>query len=188
MKQLLTLALPAAMLAACSSGGADSDRDGQVSREEAVAEASNVRLNPGQWEMTMQFTEIDAPGVPEGQREMMRNMLGTAHTSRQCLTEADVANPEADMFGGAEEQNCNYTDFNMSGGTILIAGTCGGDSGSSSTMRMDGTYSPTEYDMTLETTVAGLPTGDVRMQGQMSGRRLGDCTDTAEDDSADGDK
>ncbi|MGP1352681.1 MAG: DUF3617 domain-containing protein [Parasphingopyxis sp.] len=176
---LVAVAAPVALLGACSSGGdADADGDGEISSEEAQAEMENadVSITPGQWEATVQLTEFDMPDMPEEMRGMMQEQMGQAQTSTSCITEEEAANPEANMFGD-ENDDCTYTDFDMSGGTILIAGTCQAEGmPGGMTMRMEGSYTETSYDMTMNMDMDTGPMGPMTMAGQVSGRYLGpDC-------------
>lgn len=182
MKKLILIAAAAPLaLAACSGGGdgADADGDGEISSEEARAEAGNVRLEPGEWEVTTQITEIDAPDMPEGVREMMREQMGQSTTYNHCITPEQANNPEADMFGGDEDQNCSYSEFNMSGGNMLIEASCAPEGAGEMTMRMEGSYSPSEYDMTMNMTTSGSPMGSMTMSGETTGRRVGECSEEA---------
>ncbi len=91
------------MLAACGdSGGADADRDGEITKAEVIAEmadGSPVAMRPGQWEQTFEFTEVDLPGMPEEAKEMMQRQMGSSFTTRACLSEADVEQPDPEFFG-----------------------------------------------------------------------------------------
>lgn len=186
MTKLLILAAAAPLaLAACSGGGdADSDGDGEISAEEAAAEArnANVRLEPGKWRMTMELTEIDAPEMSEQEREMMRSFFSGGHSVEQCMTEEDVSDPQAEMFGGEAEQNCSYTEFSMRGGNMVMSGQCEGDEAmGTSTMHMEGTYSPERYEMNMETVSSGTQRGTVTMRSTVTGERIGECDEeTAE--------
>lgn len=184
MKKLILFAAAAPLaLAACSGGdeGADGDGDGEITAEEAQAEARNVRMAPGEWEVTTQLTEIDAPGMPEAAREMMREQMGRSTTYNHCITPEQAANPEGEMFGGDDGQNCSYSEFNMSGGTMLVEASCQPeDLEGEMTMRMEGTYTPNEYDMTMRMRTTGTPMGDMTMSGETTGRRIGECSDATD--------
>lgn len=181
MKKLMFFAAAAPLaIAACSSegGNADADGDGEISQEEAAAEAANVRIEPGEWEVTTQLTEIDAPGMPEAAQEMMREQMGRTTTYNHCITPEQAADPEAQMFGGDDQQNCTYSEFDMSGGNMLIEASCQPEGMQGEmTMRMEGAYSPSEYDMTMRMTTSGTPMGDMTMSGQTTGRRVGECSE-----------
>lgn len=184
MKRIIFIAAaPLALVGACSSGG-DADGDGAISQEEAAAEAANLRLEPGQWEATVQLTEFEMEGMPEEMRGAMREQMGQPQTSTTCITPEQAANPQAEMFGDDGNDDCTYSEFNMSGGNMLIAASCqSGDMPAPMNMRMEGSYTPTSYEMTMNMDMAEGPTGPMRMSGQVTGRRVGECTDAAEADA-----
>jgi hypothetical protein len=160
MKKLALFA-PAIVLAAACSGGSAS-------------------LQPGQWEHSMQFTSIEAPGVPEAQLAQMRQMMGRPQTMSSCMTPQQAANPTGNMLnpqGGG--QNCTFSENVFTGGAIRVHGTCQQPGGGSAQMNMDGTYTATTMNVTLSSEVT-MPPGmpgprTVRMSGTMTGRRTGDC-------------
>jgi len=179
LKTLFAFAAPIALLGACSSGGgADADGDGEITSEEAQAEMEGAAMNitPGQWEATVQLTEFDIPQMPEEVRGMMQEQMGQAQTNTSCITPEEAANPEANMFGDGND-DCTYSDFNMSGGTILIAGSCQAPGmPGAMTMRMEGSYTSTTYDMTMNMNMDTGPAGPMSMAGQVTGRFVGpDC-------------
>jgi Protein of unknown function (DUF3617) len=184
LKTLIAFTAPIAMLGACSSGGgADTDGDGEITSEEAQAEveSAGISITPGQWEATVQLTEFDMPQMPEEARNMMQQQMGRAQTNTSCITPEEAANPEANMFGDNND-NCTYTDFTMSGGTILIAGSCQGPGmPGATTMRMEGSYTPTSYDMVMNMSMESGPAGPMSMAGQVTGRFIGpDCAANAD--------
>lgn len=184
LKILFAFAAPIALLSACSSDeGADVDGDGEITSEEARAEMESaaVSITPGQWEASVQLTEFEIPQMPESARGMMREQMGQTRTSTSCITPEQATDPEASMFG--EDDDCSYSDFNMSGGTILIAGSCQsrGMPGAMN-MRMEGSYTSTSYDMTMNMSMDSGPAGPISMAGQVTGRFVGpDCATAADD-------
>lgn len=175
LKTLLAFAAPIALLGACSSGGADADGDGEITGEEVQAEMESaaISITPGQWETTVQLTEFDMPQMPEEARGMMQQQMGRARANTSCITPEEAANPEANTFGDNND-DCTYTDFTMSGGTILIAGSCQAQGmPGAMTMRMEGSYTPTSYDMTMNMNMDAGPAGPMSMAGQVTGRFVG---------------
>ena len=165
MKKLALFA-PTIVLAAACSGGA-------------------VSLQPGQWEHTIQFTSIDAPGMPEAQLGMMRQMMGRPQTESTCLTPEQAANPTGGMLSPGGGQNCQFSENVFSGGTVRVRGTCQQPGGGSAQMSMEGTYTATTMTMQMTSEVTmppGMPAPpgataprSVRMSGTVVGRRTGDC-------------
>ena len=145
----------------------------------AAACGSAVSMQPGQWEHTVQFTSIEAPGVPEAQLAAMRQMMGQPQTSAECMTPEQAANPTGRMLNPKGGQNCQFTDNVFAGGTIRVHGTCQQPGGTSARMNMDGTYTATTMNVQLSsemTMPAGMPgPRSLRMSGTMTGRRTGDC-------------
>lgn len=182
LKTVLAFTAPIALLGACSSGGADADGDGEISSEEAAAEmeSASANITPGRWEATVQLTEFDMPDMPEEMRGMMQEQMGQAQTSTSCITPEEAEAPQAAMFG--DNDDCTYSEFDMSGGTILIAGTCQSEGmPGAMTMRMEGSYTPTTYDMTMNMSGDTGMMGPMTMAGQVSGRFLGpDCAADAD--------
>ncbi len=182
-KTLLSLA-PLTLAMACSGGGnADGDGDGEISGEEAAAEmeAADINITPGQWEATVQLTEFDMPEMPEEMRGMMQEQMGETQTSASCITPEQAADPEGNMFGGEENDNCTYNEFNMSGGRMLIDATCQPEGAPGTmTMRMEGNYSATSYDLTMNMSMEQGPMGPMTMGGRVRGRHISDdCGEAA---------
>lgn len=147
----------------------------------AACSGSAVSLQPGQWEHTMQFTSIEAPGAPEAQMAAMRQAMGQPHTESSCVTPEQAARPTGNMLnpGG---QNCQFTENTFAGGAIRVHGTCQQPGGGSAQMNMDGTYTATTMNVTLSSEMT-MPPGmpgprSIRMSGTMTGRRTGDCAAT----------
>jgi len=165
-------------LAACGdSGGADADGDGKITQAEVIAEmadGSPVAMRPGEWEQTFEFTSAEIPGLPAEAQEMMKERMGSSFTSKACLTEKDVAKPDADFFSGQTDNNCTYDKFDRSGNAIEMQLTCD-TGGGIATMVMNGEFGEDEYTMAMDNTVSGTPMGDMTMKGTMTARRIGDC-------------
>lgn len=168
---------PLALLAACS-GGADADGDGEVSSNEAAAEAGNVNIQPGEWEMTAQLTEFDVEGITPEERDRVTREMGQPTTSSTCVTPEQAANPQGGMFTADESDECTYSEFDMSGGRLLIDASCQGEGmPGAMTLHMEGAYTRTSYNLTTTMSLDGGPTGGpVRMSGTVAGRRTGECT------------
>jgi hypothetical protein len=162
MKKLLALAPCTALLFACGGG-------------------SSVSLQPGQWETTVQFTNVEVPGAPEAQLAAMRQAMSRAQTQSQCITQEQAANPMGNMMGQAQ-QGCNFTRNTFSGGTIDVAGTCSPPGGAQATLTMTGSYTAdtitgninSEVRAPASAAAAGGPQ-QVRMSGTFRARRTGDC-------------
>ena len=178
MRTILATTACLALLAACSDGGADTNSDGEISNEEMAAEAASgddVKMRAGQWEHTIEFTEFDMPGVPEGMRSMVAENMGGGITTKSCMTEEEVNRPDADFFGGEEQDNCTYDEFDRSGNKMTLRMTCDAGEGATAKVAMDGEFGEESFTLTMDNTVTGTQAGDMTMKGTVTGRRIGDC-------------
>ncbi len=180
MRVIYLAAAALVLLGGCSSGsdnGADTDGDGEITRAEMaieVSDASTASLQPGMWEQTIEFTEMNMPGMPQNMQEMMRGQMGSM-TMRHCLTAEDVARPDADFFGGEGQENCSYEEFDMSGDRMKVRMTCEGGEGSMVHIGMDGAMHGDNYTLNIDNRVSGMPGGDMTMKGTFTARRIGEC-------------
>ena len=128
MKNYLVAALAAGALTACGGGAtnADADGDGTITQDEVNAAVSGVSLNPGQWENTVEFVDIkmDESKLPPEARGLMSGMLesmkGQINTTTDCMTPEEAENPQAEMFSGNDNAECEYDRFDFGGGTMDI--------------------------------------------------------------------
>ncbi len=142
----------------------------------------SVSLQPGQWEMVTQVTNIEAPGAPPEMAEAMRAAAARQRqTQNRCVTPQEAANPGASIMSASQSSGCNFTDQTFSGGTMRLVGTCQAPGGQGQVAtRMEGTYTATtmEARITAEITMANAPPGGprtVRTSATLQGRRTGDC-------------
>ena len=169
MTRLLILAPAILALAACSRG------------------PDNFR--PGQWEMAMEVTGIEAPGLPPEVLARLRSQLSRTSTSRECMTADQAANPLRDLRAGMRQGmssmggqlNCEFANTDtFSGGAIRITATCRPPGGpGQARLLMEGGYTATSMDSRFTWTFEGPnPRGgtlSARLSGTAKGRRLGDC-------------
>lgn len=153
MKKTVFAIAPLALAAACS-GGSDS-------------------IEPGEWTLTMQMTEVTAANAPAGALEAMQSQ--PAQTQTQCITPAQAANPDGGLFAPQSNEDCENMDFSMSGGTISLDATCQVPGAGAMEMTMDGTYDRTTLNADLQMVMAQTPMGEMTMSGTMTGERTGDC-------------
>lgn len=147
MTRLLLSGAAIALLSACSGG---------------------TEIEPGEWEMTVAFTEVSMPDAPEGTPEMP---LPPAQTQTVCVTPEQAADPDGGMFTPPGNDGCDYTTRTMSGGNMTIAATCSPPDmvAATITLEMDGTYDRTSFNTDLDMRMSGTPIGDVSMTGTMTG-------------------
>lgn len=186
MKRILISACLAGsigLLAACGDKGADADGDGKITREEIQAEAGKVKIEPGEWERTMEFVSIDLDEskIPEDAREFtmsaMKGMIGKKQTSTDCVTPEQAEKPGGDFFNVDQKNECDFKEFSMSGGKANISMTCaGGPQGQKADISMAGTYDSDSYEMDAEFASDGGQMGKIAFKAKTSGKRIGECT------------
>lgn len=147
----------------------------------AACSGSAVSLQPGQWETTIQFSNIEVPGAPEAMVAPMRAMLGAPQTMQSCMSAEDAANPGNQIMNPrGENQGCQFTENTFSGGTIRINATCRPPSGGTMTMTMNGSYTATTMQAQINQQMQAPPNTSgpqtIRLTGNLNGRRTGDCT------------
>jgi len=181
-------AVAALLLAACGGEGGDESASGNAGAGgEAAADARAIEgadgdaagggggavaasFSPGLWETTTVVLGMNVPNMPQG----FRPPMPPATTVRHCLTPEQVSRPPADfMSGGGESGGCTYQDFAMANGRIRGTLQCGADGGSMR-MTMDGSFTPTRYEMNqrVETGGQGMT---MNIESRTTGRRVGDC-------------
>lgn len=181
-KRYAAVTMAAVLVAGCGdSGTADADGDGVISESEMRAEMAsgdNVEMRPGQWEQTMTITEFDIPGMPEEAKGMFSGQMGRSFTVTTCLTEEQVRNQTADMYAGEGQENCEFQEFDRSGGKMTLRMTCRTAEGGTAKVAMDGEFGADSYTLTLDNQVSGIPgmPGEgMSMKGTMEAKRIGDC-------------
>ncbi|HYI48951.1 MAG TPA: hypothetical protein VEX35_10850 [Allosphingosinicella sp.] len=83
MKRVLIPAPSILALAACSRGPAS--------------------FQPGQWEMAMAVTAVDAPGLPPETLARLRAAVGRPQTTGDCMTADQAASPVRDLRAGMRQ-------------------------------------------------------------------------------------
>lgn len=170
------------LISACGNESADTDGDGKISKEEVAAEMKSVSLEPGNWENTVEFTaiEFDESKIPAEQRKimdgMLKSMIGNKVTTSQCITEEQADNPQAEFFAANDDQDCEYSDFSMAGGNLLMKMTCTAPSGALATMSATGEYKKSSFTMNMDMQSDGGEIGEIQMKASVTGKRTGKCT------------
>lgn len=171
-------------LAACGgSGDADADGDGTITQDEVNAAVADVNINPGNWENTVQFVdvELDEAALPPEARgfigPVLESMKGQVNTTQSCVTPEQAARPEAEMFSGNDNANCEYDRFSFSGGNIDMAMTCNDPASGKATITSTGTYTADEYAMDMTIAMEGSEMGAMKITASSKGKRTGECTD-----------
>lgn len=137
---------------------------------------SAAAIVPGNWEATSVLADLTLPpDVPAGAEDMLRSMLGgEGMTSQHCVTQEDIDSAPERIFQETDGQ-CEYSQFDMSGGQMHAVAQCNMDDGGVMNMTMDGTYTDTTYSMTMQMQGdAGM--GPMTMSFDVAGHRVGDCS------------
>lgn len=170
---LLSIALP---LAACGSEPSVSEQNASVEDvSERVREASREQglIRPGKWMSTVSIEDVSLPGMPADTAERMRSMLSQTRSVESCLTPEQARQPNANFFSGNDQ--CRYDTFTMTGGKIDAVMRCE-HQGTTQVMEMEGTYSPTSYEMHMRSVTEGGPGGEtMTMQMKVAAERVGEC-------------
>ncbi len=152
--------------------------------DEVVAEAENlIKPRPGLYRSTMRLTEIDVPGLPAGQAEQMRAMMGGSEgqTSETCLTQEQADQGFRDFARqigeGGQGAQCEFSQFDAAGSRLDAALKCTGPGGVAVDMTMGGTVEKerSALTMTMSQENPALPGGEMQMSMSVSSQRIGDC-------------
>lgn len=180
MRYGFAAAASALVLAACSGGAvdADADGDGKVTGDEmreAVTQAgSDLKPEPGKYELTMKLINVDAPGAPPQMAEMMGSMM--SRTDEFCLTPEMAEQGFAESFKENQSDGCEVKAFTLDGGAMDMKMACSGEDGMGNmNIAMKGDVTPTTSDMTMEMDGTIPEMGKIQMSMSYKQRRIGDC-------------
>lgn len=163
--RLTRLAAALLMILPVAACGGREERN--MSVEEVADQLSNMRIEPGLWELTSEVLEVRAPDLP---REVRNRMVGPRSRLRHCITPGQAARPSANFLAGRPDRGCVYRDFSAQDGRVSGTMTC-----PDAHTRMDGRYGPQAYDMRMEmeSPVAGGAVMILELRAR--GRRIGAC-------------
>lgn len=169
------IALSAALaLAGCGSEKSVTAKNESVSDVAKKVSDAGLKFNPGRWDSTMKFVNMEMEGMPPEAKAMMSKILGKDRTFASCLTKEEAEKPDGKFFGQADKR-CKYDSFTMGGGKIDAKMTCNAEQGTQ-TMTMQGSYTPDTYDMTMSISGAGPEGKAMSMEMQISAKHNGACT------------
>ncbi|CAN5384258.1 hypothetical protein BH09PSE3_BH09PSE3_18820 [soil metagenome] len=166
------------LLLACNKGPQVSATNASVEDVAAQAQAA-MKIEPGLWTSSSELISIEMPGIKDKRMaETITNSMkaNKAADFTHCVTPAETEKPSSEMFAGKANGQCKYDNFQMANGKIDASMTCTPSSGTMK-MLMNGTYSSTAYEMTMNmtTTNAQIPGGGVSMTAHTKGARTGAC-------------
>ena len=160
-----------AVLAGCGQSGGDGNGTAAPGAGPLAGGSAGVTLQPGQWETTMQ---VEAPGMANLPPGVAPPRMPPV-TSNVCITPEQAANPGAEaMAGNAQQQGgCRTESFSFANGRIQGASMCDMN-GVRTRTTMTGQYTPTSYEMTMQTaTEAGGTSQNSTVR--VTARRIGEC-------------
>lgn len=181
--RLPSVVLVALALTACNQGPTVSAKNATVEEvaEQVKDAGGTVTMEPGEWVTEARLDSLEIPGMPPQAAEQMKAMMAKQVSGHKyCLTKEQAEKPAEDFFSG-QKSGCRYDDFQMAGGKVSGTMRCG-QGGPSQTIAFQGSYTPTEYQMSMNSTVDNGPRGSMKMAMSMNSKRIGDCA--AEDAAA----
>jgi Protein of unknown function (DUF3617)/Prokaryotic membrane lipoprotein lipid attachment site len=180
MRKIIVAACALLALSACSNKNprADNAVGGTISDAEAAKEIAREGAMPmqaGEWEERASFDTVDAPGYSPKALAAMKDEMRKGEVNKTCWTKDDAAKPSTTHFGGGGgPSGCAITVINRSGNQVKSAYLC--KAGNSTTSgKMDGSYTADSYTIIIDQTISGSPEGAVRIQGKIESKRIGDC-------------
>jgi hypothetical protein len=166
------------LLALAGCGGSDKEGDAGAGNATETASASGggaAQIQPGEWEVTMETLNIEAPNMPPEAAAMMKKTMGEKNTSRQCITAEEAS---GEFIAENQEANCTREGFSFAGGRIQGTMTCTGEDGKA-TITLAGQHSGTSYDMTSKIRSENQA-GSMTIETRNTGRRIGECPEGSE--------
>ena len=144
-----------------------------VSKAVSKAQGGGMKFTPGRWESSFSITRMDAPGMPPEASQAMNGMIGKKRDYATCLTKEKADKPGSDFFA-KDARNCTYDHFTMGGGKIDAKMHCGaGDA--AAVMTMNGSNSPTHYQLDMETQTRTGGAGPMTMRMAVEANHTGAC-------------
>lgn len=163
-------------VAACNQGPTVTAENATVEEvAEQVRDAGGtVTMEPGEWVTEARLDSLDIPGMPPAAAEQMKAMMAKQVSGHKyCLTREQAERPAEDFFGGPKS-GCRYDNFQMAGGKVSGTMRCG-QGESTQTIMFDGNYTPTDYRMSMNSTVDNGSRGSMKMAMSLTSKRIGDC-------------
>lgn len=132
-------------------------------------------MQAGKWRSTVQFTEVEIPGLPPQMAQMMRSQMGQPYSTEYCVSSEDLRRPKAEALGGRGAEDCSYEDWSYANGRMRMALVCEVEGQGRMRTVIEGSGAPTEYQGTVNSMMTGGQMSTMRMSGKVSGQRIGDC-------------
>jgi len=127
----------------------------------ASAHADEPNIDPGMWETTSTVT----------MNSEQFSMPPRTETNSECLTAEKIAEGQTFLD---DNENCDYTDKDMRADGMDYTMTCKNPDGSSVEMNASMKFDGDTMDGTVDGVVES-PMGEMSMNVEMTGKRIGDC-------------
>ena len=168
-----SIAAAAGLLLVACGGQESGNKQGDGNEANASAGAgggSAATMRAGEWEMTTQVVSMNIPNMPQG----MAPPTPPPTTVRSCLTEEQVAQPNANFLTGkGENGGCRSENMSMTGGRIQGSVVCTAQ-GSEMRMTLSGTFGAESLDLTQQVH-ASAQGQTMQTEVRTTGRRVGEC-------------
>jgi hypothetical protein len=180
----ITLCVSAVALALSGcSGGDKAAENGQSAGPAAAAAkvaATQIKLQPGEYESTIKVLEFAMPGMPASQVETMKTAMGgqMQKPHRYCFTPEQAAEGPRELVSRMQQGDCKMSDFKSSANSVSGTMNCSLQGRAASTTKFTGTYRSDGSTMTMESDqqMPGMAGKGMHMKMQVDTRRVGDCT------------
>jgi hypothetical protein len=162
-----------AALAACNRGGGDESADGEKA-------AGAFSVEQGEWETTLEITDVSLEGFPERMRDRVREMEREDQTQTACVPvdfSVDSLQLKNMRFSMRRQGSCNIAEISAQNGALRARLNCTGlPDDMSISSEVDGEYDEESYSMNFRAEV-DIEGQDRRgtIEGKVRGRRIGDC-------------
>lgn len=179
MRHAIVLPLVAVLsLAACNKGGSGSEAGGAAAggsaADKIAAAVSEMKIQPGLYQSTVEMKAIDMPGLPPAVAEGVKKGLAGKPLT-YCITPEDAAKGIESMKQHMAKGQCQFDKFNASGGTIDNEMTCQTGKGSMHVVG-HGTYTDTGSVVASTADMSGPGGKMMHMEQVTTTKRIGDCT------------
>ena len=140
---------------------------------DAPLTAASLHMQPGKWETTITTLETKTTGLPAGMPAGMTPPKPAPQTITACVTPDQAAKGPGEMLKNAKV-DCTITNSTFAGGKIASDASCKLPNGSM-TMKMTGSFTPTEVSYDTDATVSAGPVNATTKTHTVS-RRVGECS------------
>lgn len=164
-------AVAAVTLAGC--GDKKPDATASEGAATASATAESVKPRPGHWDVKLEMTDFDVPGMPAEIKQTIGKQIAQAGAMATCLTPEQAARNDGKFFEPKNNKDCTSESFAMENGKLDAKMVCS-RAGTKQTVAMKGTYGADAYDLTLNS--QGEANGQpMKMTMHVTGKRTGEC-------------